>query len=47
MSTQEMLEEAISLYGPGDKRTLKLSQQRDKEVNKEQQELYKTYKEVI
>lgn len=45
MSTQEMLEEAIKLYGPGDIVTIMLSQKRDKEVTKEQQKSYKAYKE--
>jgi hypothetical protein len=45
MSVQEMLEEAISLYGTGDIRTLKSSQQRDKEIVEQQKEIYKTYKE--
>lgn len=44
--TQEMLEEAIKLYGPGDIVTVMLSQKRDKEVTKEQQRFYKTYMEV-
>lgn len=45
MSTQEMLEEAISHYGPNDIVTIMLSQKRDKEVTKEQQKSYKAYKE--
>lgn len=45
MTTQEMLEMAIELYGLGDIRTLKLSQQRDKEIVEEQKKLYKVYKE--
>lgn len=44
--TQEMLEEAIELYGIGDIRTLLLSQQRDKEIIEQQKVIYKTYKEV-
>lgn len=45
MTTQEMLEEAIKIYGPGDIRTLKLSQQRDEEIVEQQRGIYKTYKE--
>ena len=40
-----MLEMAIELYGLGDIRTLKLSQQRDKEIAEEQRKLYKAYME--
>lgn len=45
MTTQQMLEEAIIHFGPGDIRTLKLSEQRDKEIVEEQKQLYKLYKE--
>ena len=45
MLLEEMLNEAIELYGLGDIRTLKLSQQRDKEIVEEQKKLYKAYKE--
>lgn len=45
MSIQYMLEEALNLYGPGDIRTLELSQLRDKEIVEEQRKLYKAYKE--
>ena len=45
ITTQEMLEEAIKLYGPGDIVTIMLSQKRDKEVTKEQEKSYKAYKE--
>lgn len=45
--TQEMLDKAISLYGLGDIRTLKLSRRRDKEVVEQQREIYKEYKEGI
>ena len=34
--TQQMLEEAINLWGPGDIITKMLSQQRDKEIVNEQ-----------
>lgn len=46
MSIQEMLEEAIRLYGPGDIVTKMLSQKRDKEILEQQKEIYKLYKEV-
>lgn len=45
MSTQQLLDRAIDLYGSGDIRTLELSQQRDKEIVEEQRKLYKVYKE--
>lgn len=44
MSTQEMLEEAVSLYGPGDIVTKMLSVKRDKEIVEQQKEIYKAYK---
>lgn len=47
MSTQEMLEEAIRLYGPSDIVTIMLSQQIDKQVTKEQEKRYKKYKEEV
>lgn len=47
MSTQQLLEAAINHYGPGDIRTLELSQKRDKEIVEEQKEIYKKYKEVV
>lgn len=46
MYIQVKLEQAIDLYGVGDIRTLKLSQQRDKEIIEQQKVIYKTYKEV-
>ena len=46
MSVQEMLEEAIELFGPNDIVTIMLSQKRDEEVNKEQLEASKGYKEA-
>lgn len=46
MSTQEMLEKAVNLYGPGDIVTIMLSQKRDKEIEEQQKEIYKAYKEV-
>lgn len=45
MSTQEMLEEAINHFGPSDIITKMLSQKRDKEIEEQQKELYKAYKE--
>jgi hypothetical protein len=47
MSTQEMLEEAITLYGVSDIVTKMLSQKRDIEIVEEQKKLYKTYKEDL
>lgn len=47
MSTQELLEEAILIYGPSDVITKMLSQRRDKEIVEEQKEIYKKYKEAI
>lgn len=44
---QQLLEAAINHYGPGDIRTLELSQQRDKEIVVKQKEIYKKYKEVV
>lgn len=43
MTTQEKLEEAISLYGLNDIVTIMLSQQIDKEIVQEQKEIYKKY----
>ena len=45
MSIQQMLEEAITLYGPSDIITKMLSQRNDKEILEEQKKLYKAYKE--
>ena len=45
MFTQQLLEAAINDYGISDIRTIELSQQRDKEIVKEQEKLYKAYKE--
>lgn len=45
MTTQQKLDKAIELYGIGDIRTLKLSEERDKEILEEQKKLYKAYKE--
>ena len=45
MSTQEMLEMAIALYGMDDIVTKMLSQKRDKEVVEEQKKIYESYKE--
>lgn len=45
MSTQQLLEAAMNCYGVSDIRTLELSQLRDKEIVKEQEKLYKAYKE--
>lgn len=47
MSIQDMLEEAIEQYGVDDIRTLKLSEERDKEIVQEQKKLYESYKEVM
>lgn len=41
MTTQQKLDKAIELYGITDIRTLKLSQQRDKEIVKEMKGLNK------
>ena len=46
-NTQQMLEAAIQLYGIGDIRTLELSRERDKEVAKEQREIYERYKKCM
>lgn len=40
MNTQEMLEMAIELYGLSDKRTLKISREREKEIIEEMKEVY-------
>lgn len=47
MSIQDTLEEAIVQYGVGDIRTLKLSEERDKEIVQEQMKLYESYKGVM
>lgn len=47
MNTQQKLDKAIELYGIGDIRTLKLSQQRDKEIAAEQRAIYERYKQCI
>lgn len=40
MNTQEKLYEAITSYGLSDIRTLKLSEERDREIVKEMKEVY-------
>lgn len=40
MTTQEKLYETITQFGLNDIRTLKLSQERDKEIIKEMKEVY-------
>ena len=47
MSTEEMLKEAINLWGMKDIVTVMLSQRLDKEVLEKQQELFKSYREVV
>ena len=47
MTIQEKLNKAIELYGIGNIRTLKLSQKRDLEVNKEQRVIYERYKKCM
>lgn len=47
MNTQQKLDKAIELYGIGDIRTLKLSEERDREIAAEQKKLYKLYKEAV
>ncbi|MBS5886023.1 hypothetical protein [Clostridium sp.] len=44
-NTQIMLEEAIKHFGTSDIITKMLSQKRDKEIEEQQKELYKAYKE--
>lgn len=44
-NTQEMLEEAITLWGANDIVTVMLSQKMDKEVLEEQSKIYKRFKE--
>ena len=46
MSTQEMLEEAVSLFGTNDIITKMLSVKRDKEIVEQQKNIYKKYKEA-
>ena len=41
MNTQDKLYAAIELYGLNDERTLKISEQRDKEIVKEMKDLNK------
>ena len=47
MSTEEMLVEAINLWGMEDIVTIMLSQKLDKEVVEKQQELLRSYREVV
>ena len=47
MTTQQKLDEAAELYGVSDIRTLKLSEQRDKEIALEQQAIYERYKQCM
>lgn len=47
MTPQQKLDKAIELYGIGDIRTLKLSEERDKEIEVEQRLIYERYKQCI
>jgi hypothetical protein len=47
MTIQQKLDKAIELYGIGDIRTLKLSEERDKEIATEQKTIYERYKKCI
>lgn len=47
MSTQQMLDKAIELYGIEDIRTVELSEERDKEIEVEQRLIYERYKQCI
>lgn len=44
MSIQQMLEEAINLFGLNDTRTIELSQLRDKEIVKSQRKIYEEWR---
>lgn len=44
MSVQQMLEEAINLFGLNDERTIELSQLRDKEIVKSQRKIYEEWR---
>lgn len=44
MSTQQMLEAAIKLFGPNDKVTILISEKRDIEIVKEQSKIYKIWR---
>lgn len=43
MSIQQMLEEAIALFGLNDTRTIELSQLRDEEIVKSQRNIYEKW----
>lgn len=43
MSIQQMLEEAISLFGLNDARTIQLSQMRDEEIARSQRKIYEKW----
>lgn len=43
MSIQEMLEEAINIFGLNNARTIELSQLRDKEIVKSQRKIYEEW----
>ena len=47
MSTEEMLEEAINLWGMEDIVTIMLSQRLDKEIAVEQKKIYESHKEAV
>ena len=47
MTIQQKLNKATELYEIGDIRTLELSQERDREVAKEQQLIYERYKKCM
>ena len=44
MSVQQMLEEAINVFGLNDERTIELSQLRDKEIVKSQRKIYEEWR---
>ncbi|SJP49747.1 hypothetical protein [Clostridioides difficile] len=44
MSIQQMLEEAINVFGLNDERTIELSQLRDKEIVKSQRKIYEEWR---
>ena len=47
MSTEEMLKEAINLWGMEDIVTIMLSQKLDKEIAVEQKKIYESHREVV
>ena len=44
MSIQQMLGEAINVFGLNDERTIELSQLRDKEIVKSQRKIYEEWR---